>query len=339
MFCAPLAPKSLHALKRPVEANYVMPQLRLFRDGSADQAPAVEVKTPEAESLHTVKDVILYFLAKGPRSRVACAQKERERLLLLFCDQDKGAMGRKLLVACKPYHLEFWIDSVPSWAALWTKDRVNKTVQRAFNWARKRGLIERNPFQGVTYPRGREGRDITKVEFWKVFKLASNRFRLVLIWLRASGMRPCELRRLQWEHVRLELDAILQAEHKTAHSTGEPRRIIINNTMLKMLAYLLRRSKTKKGTVFLNFYGLGWSSRALTKEMARLRRKAGLPDDCKLYGCRHAFGTHGILNGVDVMTLAKLMGHKNISTTQRYVHLAGQRDHLKRAGNAASRWG
>jgi site-specific recombinase XerD len=71
--------------------------------------------------------------------------------------------------------------------------------------------------------------------------------------------------------------------------------------------------------------------------MATVRRRANLPDDAKLYGCRHAFGTAAVLAGVDVLTLAELMGHTQLETTRWYVHLSGKTDHLVDAMERASR--
>jgi site-specific recombinase XerD len=62
--------------------------------------------------------------------------------------------------------------------------------------------------------------------------------------------------------------------------------------------------------------------------MQRARAKAGIPDDAKLYGLRHRFGTQAIINGVDIKTLAELMGHTTVRMTEIYLHLAAQHPHL-----------
>jgi site-specific recombinase XerD len=37
---------------------------------------------------------------------------------------------------------------------------------------------------------------------------------------------------------------------------------------------------------------------------------------------RHTYGTRAIESGTDPLTLMKLMGHEELSTTDRYVHLS-----------------
>jgi site-specific recombinase XerD len=44
---------------------------------------------------------------------------------------------------------------------------------------------------------------------------------------------------------------------------------------------------------------------------------------------RRTFASHLVMKGVDLRTVAKLMGHRDISVTMRYAHLAP--DHLQAA--------
>ena len=55
----------------------------------------------------------------------------------------------------------------------------------------------------------------------------------------------------------------------------------------------------------------------------RIRREAGL-SDVRLHDCRHTWASVAAMNGVDMVTIAKLLGHALIETTERYTHLSDQ---------------
>jgi len=50
---------------------------------------------------------------------------------------------------------------------------------------------------------------------------------------------------------------------------------------------------------------------------------------------RHTFASHAVMAGVDLYTLAKILGHKDIKMVQRYAHLAPV--HLQAATDQAAR--
>jgi hypothetical protein len=49
---------------------------------------------------------------------------------------------------------------------------------------------------------------------------------------------------------------------------------------------------------------------------------------------RHTFASHAVMSGIDLYTLAKILGHRDLSMVQRYAHLAPS--HLKAATNQAA---
>ena len=55
----------------------------------------------------------------------------------------------------------------------------------------------------------------------------------------------------------------------------------------------------------------------------RIRREAGL-FDVRLHDCRHTWASVAAMNGVDMVTVAKLLGHALVETTERYTHLSEQ---------------
>jgi site-specific recombinase XerD len=58
------------------------------------------------------------------------------------------------------------------------------------------------------------------------------------------------------------------------------------------------------------------------------REKADIKD-FRWHDLRHTFGSRLVMKGTDIRTVQELMGHKDISMTMRYAHLAPR--HLREA--------
>ncbi len=56
-------------------------------------------------------------------------------------------------------------------------------------------------------------------------------------------------------------------------------------------------------------------------EWNRIREEADLPG-LRLHDLRHSWASVAAMNGVDMVTVAKLLGHALVETTERYVHLS-----------------
>ncbi len=107
-------------------------------------------------------------------------------------------------------------------------------------------------------------------------------------------------------------------EHKTANKTSKPRRIPIGQRLGAWLDQAI--GDRTDGPVFLSPVGEAWKVANLSRTYSRLRDEAGLPRDLVLYLARHECGTKICrLKGIEYAR--RLLGHTNISTTQRYMHL------------------
>ena len=296
----------------------------------------------------TVASVIDSYLDHAKHDLDAETHTRRTRYLQLFAE----AHGFRLVKECLPIHLTQWLDGKTEWVSDWTRATVIKIVQRAFNWAARQRLVSANPFFGVTQRPGEARRPMTDEEFRKLLRAtvrglpkghkrrnprkrptAGTRFRNVMFFLRYTGARPSEMASLTWPAVDFDHGVIVLAQHKTRKLLRTPRPRIIQ--MVPEIAKLLRRIKRQETFsdphVFLSSQGKPWRRDMLGLRLRRFRVKAKVPNDATLYGIRHQFGTMAVVNGVDIKTLAELMGHRSTQMTEHYCHLAGHQAHLASA--------
>jgi integrase len=317
-----------------------------------DSNPALE------SGQHTVASVIDLYLEHA-RTRYA-ERSLYERQLLLQAFAEAHGFRKVNDRDCLPFHLTSWLDAHAAWASDWTKAHVIAVIQRPFNWAAKQRLIACNPFRGVAHRPGEPRRPLSDAEFRALLKAggrkrtfrpsprkaklypsdhkrrmrpsAGARFRQLVVFLRFTGARPGEVGRLKWEHVDCDNAVIVLPKHKTSRTQRQPRpRVIpLHPVVVKLLIHIKRRNDPGD-FVFLTHRKTPWNRSNLSLRIRRARERAGIPADAKLYGLRHAFGTRAIVNGVDIKTLAELLGHTTTRMAEHYVHLAGQRTHLRRA--------
>lgn len=158
----------------------------------------------------------------------------------------------------------------------------------------------------------------TPTETEEILSRASPQFRLIYSALRQCGARPGELCRATIADVDRVAGVITLKEHKTAGKTGQPRRIPIGRKLGELLDQAI--GTRTEGPVFLCPTGKAWRVANLSRTYSRLRDKAGLPRDLVLYLARHECGTK-ICREKGIEYARRLLGHANISTTQRYMHL------------------
>jgi integrase/recombinase XerD len=55
------------------------------------------------------------------------------------------------------------------------------------------------------------------------------------------------------------------------------------------------------------------------------KKKAGLTKGAGIHTLRHCFATHQLQQGTDIFVLQRLLGHSDIRTTIRYLHITPER--------------
>src|SRR3712207_3771579 len=74
--------------------------------------------------------------------------------------------------------------------------------------------------------------------------------------------------------------------------------------------------------VFLAKNGSSMDVRTVRLLVKKYLRKAGISKKASVHTLRHTFGNHKVDRGMTIPALKELLGHKQMETTYKYVHLA-----------------
>jgi site-specific recombinase XerD len=245
--------------------------------------------------------------------------------------------GNRTAESITPEELERWLNGQAEdreWA-LATKNRYVALLKLTYRLAEKNGKVRVNPARLLRMRTENNARLRflnqfaplkTKLDYLEGCADEESRLRAVIsknypehlqefeIALN-TGMRPSEQYRLTWEFVDLTRKVITIRKSKT----GRTRYIPLNSVALFAFGVLRRRSRNGVGPVFVTMGGeplqgyKHWFDPAVSE--------AGVKD-FTWYCLRHTFASRLVMVGVDLRTVAELMGHQQIQMTMRYAHLA-----------------
>ena len=102
---------------------------------------------------------------------------------------------------------------------------------------------------------------------------------------------------------------------------GEKRHVFLNDSAIAALRVLWRFSKCE-GRVFANGY-TSEKTKGAREWFQNCLVDAGIKN-FTWHSLRHTFGSRLLMAGVDIRTVQELMGHRTITMTLRYSHLAPQ---------------
>ena len=86
-----------------------------------------------------------------------------------------------------------------------------------------------------------------------------------------------------------------------------------------------KENDIESDNLFVNRFGKPISDRSIRVSMKRLMRNSHLAMDFSPHTLRHTFATHLLNNDAEIKGVQELLGHKSISTTQRYAHITNSR--------------
>jgi integrase len=217
--------------------------------------------------------------------------------------------------------------------------RKGSTINRDLACLRRllRIAVKRNKLRATPFSDGRvdflpeQGRDrILSFKEERAYLEAANRtLGDVAIIILECGCRPDEVFRIRVEDVNLPERVLSIQAGKTKNAR---RPVPLTDAIVEVLK---RRISQAKGPYIFPFHK-GFGSPDWNRPMSQLwnahkeaLQKSKIQPPFTLYDCRHTYGTRAIEGGINPLSLMRLMGHANLATTNRYVHLS--QNHLAEA--------
>lgn len=152
--------------------------------------------------------------------------------------------------------------------------------------------------------------------------VANLKHRTILMLLYSSGIRISEIANLRIADIDSKNMRIKVVQGKG----NKDRFTILSEQVLQELRayYLIYKPKEY---LFNGFRpGKRYSTRSIQHLMQKALTKAGLENkNYTIHTIRHSFATHLLDNGTDLHTIKELLGHSNLQTTMRYMHLTSRR--------------
>jgi site-specific recombinase XerD len=199
--------------------------------------------------------------------------------------------------------------------------RKINSIKAFFRFCVSEGLVEGNPTQEISQPKFDQTppRILSRLEYRALRDScrADARMHAIVEILLQTGMRISELAYLQLTDIDLERELI----YIQAQNSREARRIPLNAAAKKsILDYLKLRPRAKEKTLFLTKTCRPFLVRNIRTAIDRYFRLAGVKD-AKVNDLRHTFVVEQLKAGTPLVYVSQLVGHKRITTTEKYLHL------------------
>ena len=226
----------------------------------------------------------------------------------------KEALGFRSLRSIQPADIEAYVAEREKKVAPATVNRELAFLKTVYSDAVSNGKAETNPVKRVKLFKENNARTryLTGDEEARLFDRLPGRYDLLVRFAFNTGLRQSEQFGLLWEDV--DFDNGVVTVTKSKH--GEARKVPLNQDSRHVLELLGMFGKPEKGRIFPvnahNFYNRVFKP---ALEEAKI-------DNFVWHDLRHTFGSRLAMKGVPILTIKDLMGHKTLTMTLRYAHLA-----------------
>ncbi len=210
-----------------------------------------------------------------------------------------------------------------------TRRRKLTSLRNYFKYLKDEEVIKKNPTDSISMPRVSqiEPSCLTEKEIRRILhevKDDKTRFNernyLMIKILVETGIRINELTNLKNEDADIE-NMLLRVKRKG----GDKQEIPVNKELNLLIAGHIK-SKKPAEPMFISSYGSAITNRRVGLMFQNYVRKAGIKKpNVSAHTARHSFCSRLLDKGASLKSIQILAGHRSISTTERYLHIAKEK--------------
>ena len=172
---------------------------------------------------------------------------------------------------------------------------------------------------------------LSRQEVWAMLTHAQLLKHKILIGLLyGCGLRCMEVRNIQLQHMDFDHNLLRIVQSKGNKDRYIPLSAHLIRGIKKYIEaahpkdFLFEGNGNPQGKDFDGRY----SQRGVQWAVKTVARQAGIIKDVHTHMLRHSYATHLLEDGVNIITVQKLLGHANIESTLEYLHICSQPEYL-----------
>jgi integrase/recombinase XerD len=165
---------------------------------------------------------------------------------------------------------------------------------------------------------------LSKEEIITIYQSIANiKHKTIFMTIYACGLRVSEASQLKVE----DIDSKRMMVRIRCAKGKKDRYVPLSKKLLQILRSYWKTIKIKPKVWLFpsNFYSneeKPISKRSIQLIIEKAKTKAMIKKDISVHTLRHSFATHIMEEGADLRKIQMILGHNNISTTTKYIHLA-----------------
>jgi len=204
-----------------------------------------------------------------------------------------------------------------------TRRRKLAAIRSFLRFCKDNQIIMGNPADTIEAPI-KEEKDplvLLKTEYKALLQVAGGHerdFAIVMLFLQ-TGLRVSELVNLKLTDISLETKELTVRQGKGRKDRVVP---LVGQALDALKVYIrVREPSIEYDNVFLARNKTSMDQRTVRYRIKKYYQAAGIKKKGSVHTLRHTFATHQIHNGLKIDQLKEVMGHRQMATTYKYVHL------------------